>query len=94
MKRGGAPPTRLRNRSPKKILGWMSVTVNLSADELAKIKHFTELEREDEAVAKAAREFLRVMQLRELNAASGHVDYKDVGETMEALELREGKVTR
>jgi hypothetical protein len=67
----------------------MSVTVNLSADEVAQIKHFTELESENEAVAKAAREFLRVAQLRELKAASGHVDYQDAGETMEALELRE-----
>jgi Asp-tRNA(Asn)/Glu-tRNA(Gln) amidotransferase C subunit len=72
----------------------MSVTVNLSADEVAKIKHFTELESESEAVAKAAREFLRVAQLRELKTASGHVDYQDVGETMEALELRESQGDR
>ena len=68
----------------------MSVTVNLSSDELAQIKRFTELEDEREAVAKAAREFLRVTQLRELKAASGKVDYQDVSESMEALELREG----
>ena len=67
----------------------MSVTVNLSSDELAQIKRFTELEDEREAVAKAAREFLRVTQLRELKAASGKVDYQDAGEAMEALELRE-----
>jgi hypothetical protein len=67
----------------------MSVTINLSSDELAQIKRFTELEDEREAVAKAAREFLRVTQLRELKAASGKVDYQDTAETMEALELRE-----
>lgn len=70
----------------------MSVTVNLSLDEVAQIQRFTELENESEAVTKAAREFLRVMQLRELKAASGNVDYQDVGEAMEALELRERRL--
>jgi Asp-tRNA(Asn)/Glu-tRNA(Gln) amidotransferase C subunit len=67
----------------------MSVTVNLSSEEVAQIKRFTDLEDENEAVTKAAREFLRVIQLRELKAASGNVDYQEVGEVMEALELRE-----
>ena len=67
----------------------MSVTVNLSADEVAQIKRFTDLENESDAVTKAAREFLRVIQLRELKAASGNVDYQDAGAAMEALELRE-----
>jgi len=67
----------------------MSVTVNLSADEVAQIKRATEMDDEQEAVAKAVREFLRVAGLRELKAASGKVDYAEVGEDMEALELRE-----
>jgi hypothetical protein len=70
----------------------MSVTVNLSLDEVSQIQRFTELENESEAVTKAAREFLRVMQLRELKAASGNVDYQDVGEAMEALELCERRL--
>ncbi len=70
----------------------MSVTVNLSLDEVAQIQRFTELENESEAVTKAAREFLRVMQLRELKAASGNVDYQDLGEAMETLELRERRL--
>jgi len=61
-------------------------------DEVSQIQRFTELENESEAVTKAAREFLRVMQLRELKAASGNVDYEDVGEAMEALELRERRL--
>jgi hypothetical protein len=67
----------------------MSVTVNLSAEEVAQIKRATEVDDEEEAVAKAVREFLRVAGLRELKAASGNVDYVGVGEEMEALELRE-----
>jgi len=69
----------------------MSVTIQLSADEVAQIKRITELADEREAVAKAAREFLRVAQLRELKAASGKLDYKGVSEEMEILELREQK---
>lgn len=65
----------------------MSVTVNLSAEEVAQIKQATEVDDEQEAVTKAVREFLRLAGLRELKAASGKVDY--VGEDMEALELRE-----
>ncbi len=72
----------------------MSVTVNLSLDEVAQIQRFTELENESEAVTKAAREFLRVMQLRELKAASGNVAYQDLGEAMETLELRERRLNR
>jgi hypothetical protein len=67
----------------------MSVIIDLSSDELAQIKRFTDLENEKEAVTKAAREFLRVAQLRELKGVSGKFDYQHMGETMEALELRE-----
>jgi hypothetical protein len=67
----------------------MSVTINLSSDEVDQIKRFTELQNETEAVARAAREFLRMTQLRELKAVSGKVDYCDAGDELEAMELRE-----
>ena len=67
----------------------MSVIVNLTADEVAQIKHFTETENDSEAVAKAAREFLRFFQLRELKTISGKFDYQEAGHSMETLELRE-----
>jgi hypothetical protein len=56
---------------------------------VAQIKRFTELQNETEAVAKAAREFLRMTQLRELKAVSGKVDHSDAGDELEAMELRE-----
>ncbi len=62
----------------------------IGTDEVAQIKRFTDLEDENQAVTKALREFLRVAQLRELKAASGNVDYRDVAQNMEALEFREG----
>ena len=67
----------------------MSVTIQLSSEELAQIKRLTDLENENEAVTKAAREYLRIAQLRELKALSGKVDYQDAANAMEALELRE-----
>ena len=63
----------------------MSVTVNLTSEEVAQIKRFTDIENESDAVTKAAREFLRVVKLRELKAASGNVDYQGAGEAMETL---------
>ena len=70
----------------------MNVTVNLSAAEMAQIKLLTAITNEGDALTKAAREFLRISQLRELKGTSGNVDYTDASETMEALELREGNL--
>ena len=67
----------------------MSVTINLGSDEVDQIKRFTQLQNETEAVAKAAREFLRMTQLRELKAVAGKVDYCDAGDELEAMELGE-----
>lgn len=66
------------------------ITISLSAEEVARIKLATEVDNENEAVAKAVREFLRVAGLRELKAASGKVDYMGAGEEMEALEAEQG----
>ena len=84
----GATATKLRT------ITVMSITVNLSLDEVAEIKRLTRLDNENEAVAKAAREFLRVVQLQELKAVSGRLDYREVGEDLEALELRERQPDR
>ena len=73
----------------------MSVTVELSADEVAQIKHFTQTESDAAAVTKAAREFLRTRKLRQLKAASGKVDYRDAPKperTYKATEALETKL--
>jgi hypothetical protein len=67
----------------------MNVTVDLTNDEVTQLRHFTELDNDRDAVAKAAREFLRISRLRDLKSASGKVDYQDLGQSLEALELRE-----
>ena len=64
----------------------MRITIDLSSEEVAEVKRFTEIDNENDAVTKAAREFLRVSTLRELTDASGNLDYADAGESMEALE--------
>lgn len=67
----------------------MSVTVHLNHDEIAQIKEFTRLDDEAEAVSKAAREFLRMVGLRQLKMASGKIDFEDNWRELESLELSE-----
>jgi hypothetical protein len=67
----------------------MSVTVELRDVEIAQIKRFTGLDSDSAAIAHAAREYLRVAQLKELKTASGTVDYQENWHSLEALELKE-----
>jgi hypothetical protein len=67
----------------------MSVTVTLSNEELAQIKQLTQIDSDSEAVGRAAREFLRLCRLRQLQSVSGHVDFVDQSEQLESLELGE-----
>jgi hypothetical protein len=67
----------------------MVVTVRMSDEELAEIKRITRLHDEAEAVTRAAREFLRVNQLKQLKAVSGKADFSLDWEGLEALELGE-----
>lgn len=67
----------------------MSITVHLNDDEIAQIKELTRLEDEAEAVSKAAREFLRIANLRQLKEAAGKIDFEDNWRELESLELSE-----
>jgi hypothetical protein len=67
----------------------VSITIDLTAQEVAALKQFTNLEDEAQAVAKAAREFLRHNRLRELKAVSGKFEFEANGQELEALELGE-----
>jgi hypothetical protein len=67
----------------------MSVDLDLTPQELAALRQITQLENDAEAVARAAREFLRLARLRELKAASGKVEFEDNWQELEALELGE-----
>lgn len=67
----------------------MSLTVDLTSDEVAQLRQITCVEDDAAAVTKAAREYLRLSRLRELKAVSGKVDYEDPSEQLESLELGE-----
>jgi len=67
----------------------MGITVTLTSEELAQIKRITQTESDSEAVSRAAREFLRHAQLRQLKSVSGHVEYEDNWQSLESLEIGE-----
>jgi hypothetical protein len=67
----------------------MSITIELSGEEIAQMTAVTKLADGAQAVAQAAREYLRICRLQELSAMSGHVDYDDDWQRLEALELAE-----
>ena len=67
----------------------MSVTINLTAKEIAAIKQLTQQSGDTEAVSLAVREYLRLARIRELKAVSGKVDFVDRTAELDALELLE-----
>jgi hypothetical protein len=67
----------------------MSITIDLTAQEIAALKEITRLDNEAEAVLRAAREFLRLNRLRELKAVSGKVEFENNWQELEQLELNE-----
>jgi hypothetical protein len=67
----------------------MSITIELSAQEIAAIKALTKLDDDAEAVVKAVREFVRLSRLSELKAAPGNVDFALNWQELEDLELGE-----
>jgi hypothetical protein len=67
----------------------VSITIDLTAQEVATLKQFTKLEDDAEAVTKAAREFLRLSRLRELKAVSGKVEFEANWQELEELERGE-----
>jgi len=67
----------------------MSLTVDLTSDEVAQIRKITHTDDDAAAVTIAAREYLRISCLRELKAVCGNVDYRDASDRLESLELDE-----
>ena len=65
----------------------MSITIDLSAQEIAALRQITHRESDADAVLHATREYLRLVQLRELKTASGNVDFESNWQALEALEL-------
>ena len=72
----------------------MSITVTLTSEELSQLKQITRLDSDSEAVSRAAREFLRLVRLRQLKSVSGQVDYDENWPQLESLELDEAGFPR
>jgi len=67
----------------------MSITIDIPADEIDAIKKLTHLESDSEAILRAAREYMRIIKLRELKFASGKVEFDAGSLNMANLELGE-----
>jgi hypothetical protein len=67
----------------------MSITIEMTPQELAALKQVTKRDNEAEAVLQAAREFLRLSRLRELKAVSGKVEWDANWQESEERELNE-----
>ena len=65
----------------------MSVPLDLTQEEIAQLKDITKEPNDAQAVALAAREFLRRSRLQELKQASGRVDFVNNWRQLEAAEL-------
>ena len=55
----------------------MSITIEMTVQELAALKEATQRTNDADAVLQAAREYLRLSRLRELKAVSGKVEWDD-----------------
>jgi vacuolar-type H+-ATPase subunit H len=64
----------------------MSITIEMSVQEIEALKQLTRLENDADAIIHAAREFLRLKRLRELKAASGKVQFEANWQELEDLE--------
>jgi len=67
----------------------MSITIEMSAQEIAALKQLTRLDNDAQAIVQAAREFLRLTRLRELKAVSGKVEFESNWQELEEMELKE-----
>jgi hypothetical protein len=67
----------------------MSINIEMSPQEVADLKQVTKLDDDSQAVAKAAREYLRLIRLRELKFAAGNVEMNTGWQELENLELGE-----
>ena len=67
----------------------MSISVELSGEELVDLQHVTQQSDQAEAGRQAVREDLRMIRLRELISVSGQIEFDDNWRELEAAELAE-----
>ena len=67
----------------------MSISVELSGEELVDLQNLTQQSDGAEAIRSAVREYVRMIRLRELIAVSGQIEFDDNWRELEAAELAE-----
>jgi len=67
----------------------MTISVELSPEEIQQLRELTKLENDAEAVGRAARDYVRLRRLQELKAVCGKLDYEENWSQLESLELGE-----
>ena len=67
----------------------MSITIDLTQQELVQLRQITQQTGDTEAVSQAVRDFLRHSRLRELKSVSGKVEFADPSANLESLEIAE-----
>jgi hypothetical protein len=67
----------------------VSIIIDMPAQEIDAIKKLTRIENDAEAVTQAAREFVRLVGLRELKSACGKVELESNWQDLEELEQHE-----
>ena len=67
----------------------MSISVELSNEDLADLQNLTQQSDGAEAIRHAVREYVRMIRLRELIAVSGQIEFDDNWQELEAAELAE-----
>jgi hypothetical protein len=72
----------------------MNLAVSLSDEEIAQLRHVTKMSDAAEAVSAAAREYLRLVRLRELKSVSGKVEFEENWQELESLEAGETDLPR
>jgi hypothetical protein len=67
----------------------LSITIDMPAEELDAIKKLTRVDGDGDAILRAAREYVRLVRLRELKSASGKLDVDENWQRLEDLERGE-----
>jgi hypothetical protein len=55
----------------------MNLALDLTEREILELRRLTQVANDADAVARAAREFLRIWRMRELTSIAGRVDYDE-----------------
>ena len=65
----------------------MAITIDFPPNDLARLKEMTRVDDDAQAVVQAAREYMRIVGLRELRKMSGNVEFEETWRELDRIEL-------